>query len=135
MNPSSSLLICKVQGENLGFCYTIFGITKELSGEHETAMVYHNQALEVWQRLNKKSFILLSLKHILMIGEILNLEYKKLKDYHQLFETICNRDFRDISLDLLFKDFEKKLDVGKEVSLRSPRCRLILLDNDASEGA
>ena len=47
----------KVSGSNLGFCHTIFGITKELTGDLQSAYRYHAKALEVWKTHSSEAVV------------------------------------------------------------------------------
>lgn len=106
----------KYSGETLGCLYLILGLNRELLNDPQLAIIYYKKSYEVWQRLDDKLFLLLTCKHITSLAQELNISAENV-EYSTMLKNIMSREeMKNISLDLLFKDFEKRLALAKEIT-------------------
>lgn len=92
------------------------GLNRELNNDLNTAYEFHRKALEQWKSCNELSFVLISLHHLLYLGEHLHVDEEENRNFHIFYEKLLqNEQFKNINPENLFKDFEVKLSVAKNV--------------------
>lgn len=100
----------------MGCLYLILGLNRQLLNDNQLAVIYYRKAFDVWKSLGDQLFLLLTCKHITGLANELGIapEYA---DYFNIMKSLMSREeMKNISLDLLFKDFERRLAFAKEIT-------------------
>jgi hypothetical protein len=106
----------KYSGETLGSLYLILGMNRELLNDLQLAMIYYKKSFDVWHKLDDKLFMLLACRHITSLAQELNISNEN-AEFSNIIKSIMTRDeMKNISLDLLFKDFEKRLALARDIT-------------------
>ncbi len=81
----------------------------------QLALIYYKKSFEVWQKLDDKLFMLLLARHIVSAAETLRYE-PEIMEYNDVMHSLVGRDeLRNVSIELLFKDFERRMSLAKDV--------------------
>lgn len=92
------------------------GLNRELNNDLNSAFEYQKKALEQWKNCNELSFMLISLHHLLYLCDQIEVDEDEYKSFQNLYNKILqNEQFKNINPENLFKDFEIKLSVAKNV--------------------
>jgi len=107
----------KYSGETLGCLYLILGVNRELLDDPQLAFIYYKKSFEVWAKLDDKLFMLLLCRHITAVAQILKYE-PELNEYNEIMRNLVGKDeLRNVSIELLFKDFEKRMSLAKDITM------------------
>jgi hypothetical protein len=78
-------------------------------------MIYYKKSFDIWQRLDDKLFLLLTCRHITALAQELNISAENAEYSNMIRNLMSREEMKNISLDLLFKDFEKRLSLARDV--------------------
>ena len=92
------------------------GLNRELNNDLKSAFTYHKKALEEWKKSNEITFVLISLHHLLYLSDQIPVNKEEIEEYEEFYSQLLQSEqFKNTNPDILFKDFEIKLSVAKNV--------------------
>ena len=92
------------------------GLNRELNNDMKSAFQYHKKAFEEWKKCNEITFVLISLHHILYLADQIGIDKEQIEEYEEFYSQLLQSEqFKNTNPDILFKDFEIKISVAKNV--------------------
>ncbi len=88
----------------------------------QSGFAYYSEAYKVFQNMNDTLFMLLTSKLIIELCRSKGYTKDYYKDFQSIYESITRLpEFKDVNLDLLFENFDQRLQLARQVLVSYPR--------------
>lgn len=107
-----------IQGANQGCFLLMVGIYSWSLGDHQSTVNYYSQAFDIFDNLEDDLFMLLSTRLILNTYREMKVSNTMSSDFQKVYEVLISQDvFKDLNLDILFENFDRRIELAKIVSI------------------
>jgi tetratricopeptide (TPR) repeat protein len=106
----------KYEGETLGCLYLILGVNREILNDLQLSVIYYKKSFAIWKNLNDKLFMILTAKHVINVAQLTG-QAPDVAEYSAFLKKLFgSEDLRNISPEILFKDFERRIAFAREIT-------------------
>jgi len=106
-----------VKGANQGCFLLMVGIYCFTKGDQQNCMNYYTQAFDVFENLQDELFMLLTCRLIVQCCQYYKFNNQFSKDFESYYDSLLKLpNFRDLRTDLLFENFDKRIELAKIIT-------------------